>query len=50
MITSVGIKSGIAVPIVYSGKVLAVIVFFSLNEKNQATEEIDQFFKYVHRC
>lgn len=47
MITSVGIHSGMSVPIVYGGKVLAVIAFFSLTQKGQVADEIDQFYKYV---
>lgn len=48
MISSIGINSGLAIPIIYGGRVLAVIAFFSQSFKSETPDNIGLFSKFAN--
>lgn len=45
---SFGVKSGLAIPLQYHGRVLAVLVFFAMDEKPLSQDELLSFMSYAN--
>lgn len=48
MIQQLGLKSGIALPLMKADKTLAVLVFFGLTEQKLSQQEMDTFCSYAN--
>lgn len=48
MISQLGLKSGISIPLIKGDKILAVLVFFGISDQHLSQKQMDTFCSYAN--